>query len=256
LTKNYPLGETTVRALRGIDLNIEAGTITSIIGPSGSGKTTLLNIIGCIDTATSGSVKVGEREITGLSDKEVTNLRLNTIGFIFQTFNLIPVLDILENIEFPLLLMKKQTSAEVRKRAEQLAEEVGLKEYVRHRPAELSGGQRQRVAIARAILKDAPLLILDEATSSLDNESERLVQEALVRLMEGRTTIVVAHRLSTIRHADRIAVLDDGWLLELGTHEELLALDGLYAHLWRLQATEKPEVDAARPGAAAPTAAA
>ena len=104
------------------------------------------------------------------------------------------------------------------------------------RGTRLSGGQRQRVAIARAILKDAPILILDEATSSLDNESERLVQEALARLMEGRTTIVVAHRLSTIRHADRIAVLDDGWLLELGTHEELLALDGLYAHLWRLQA--------------------
>jgi subfamily B ATP-binding cassette protein MsbA len=106
----------------------------------------------------------------------------------------------------------------------------------------LSGGQRQRVAIARAILKDAPILILDEATSSLDNESERLVQEALARLMAGRTTIVVAHRLSTIRHADRIAVIDDGWLLELGTHEELLAQGGLYAHLWRLQATERPPV--------------
>jgi subfamily B ATP-binding cassette protein MsbA len=106
----------------------------------------------------------------------------------------------------------------------------------------LSGGQRQRVAIARAILKDAPILILDEATSSLDNESERLVQEALARLMSGRTTIVVAHRLSTIRHADRIAVLDDGWLLELGTHDELLKQDGLYAHLWRLQATERPLV--------------
>ena len=117
------------------------------------------------------------------------------------------------------------------------------------RGTRLSGGQRQRVAIARAILKDAPILILDEATSSLDNESERLVQEALARLMEGRTTIVVAHRLSTIRRADRIAVLDDGWLLELGTHEELLALDGLYAHLWRLQATEHPPaVEATGPG--------
>jgi subfamily B ATP-binding cassette protein MsbA len=106
--------------------------------------------------------------------------------------------------------------------------------------AKLSGGERQRLAIARAFLKDAPILILDEATSSLDNESERLVQEALARLMRGRTTIVVAHRLSTIRHADRIAVLDDGWLLELGTHEALLAQDGLYAHLWRLQASERP----------------
>jgi subfamily B ATP-binding cassette protein MsbA len=116
----------------------------------------------------------------------------------------------------------------------------GYQTVVGDRGTRLSGGQRQRVAIARAILKDAPILILDEATSSLDNESERLVQEALGRLMEGRTTVVVAHRLSTIRGADRIAVLDDGWLLELGTHDELLEADGLYAHLWRLQAAERP----------------
>ena len=115
----------------------------------------------------------------------------------------------------------------------------GYQTVVGDRGTRLSGGQRQRVAIARAILKDAPILILDEATSSLDNESERLVQEALSRLMEGRTTVVVAHRLSTIRGADRVAVLDDGWLLELGTHDELLAMDGLYAHLWRLQASER-----------------
>jgi len=117
----------------------------------------------------------------------------------------------------------------------------GYATVVGDRGTRLSGGQRQRVAIARAILKDAPILILDEATSSLDNQSERLVQEALARLMQGRTTVVVAHRLSTIRAADRIAVLDDGWLLELGTHDELLATDGLYAHLWRLQASERPQ---------------
>jgi ABC-type multidrug transport system fused ATPase/permease subunit len=119
---------------------------------------------------------------------------------------------------------------------------AGYDTIVGDRGTRLSGGQRQRVAIARAILKDSPILILDEATSSLDNESERLVQEALANLMAGRTTVVVAHRLSTIRHADRIAVLDDGWLLELGTHAELLEQDGLYAHLWRLQASERPAV--------------
>ena len=116
----------------------------------------------------------------------------------------------------------------------------GYETVVGDRGTRLSGGQRQRVAIARAILKDAPILILDEATSSLDNQSERLVQDALARLMAGRTTVVVAHRLSTIRAADRIAVLDDGWLLELGSHKDLLELDGLYAHLWRLQASERP----------------
>ena len=119
----------------------------------------------------------------------------------------------------------------------------GYQTVVGDRGTRLSGGQRQRVAIARAILKDAPILILDEATSSLDNESERLVQDALARLMEGRTTVVVAHRLSTIRAADRIAVLDDGWLLELGTHAGLLEADGLYAHLWRLQASERPAAE-------------
>jgi len=129
-----------VHALRGVDLAVEKGNLISIIGPSGSGKTTLLNVIGCIDGATEGSVRVGDREITSLTDRQITDIRLHQIGFIFQTFNLIPVLNTIENVEFPLLLMKKHSKSEVRKKAEKLVDEVGLKEYVHHRPAELSGG--------------------------------------------------------------------------------------------------------------------
>ena len=149
LTKDYALGTTTVHALRGIDLAIEEGNFMSIVGPSGSGKTTLLNVIGCIDHATQGSVKVGGSEVTTLNDRQITDMRLHKIGFIFQTFNLIPVLTAVENVEFPLLLMKKYSKAEVRKRAEKLMDDVGLKEHAKHRPAELSGGQRQRLALAR-----------------------------------------------------------------------------------------------------------
>ena len=160
LRKDYPLGATIVPALRGVDLSVAEGDFMSIIGPSGSGKTTLLNVIGCIDPATSGSVQVGGREVTALSDRQITDIRLHKIGFIFQTFNLIPVLDVIENIEFPLLLMKR-SAAEARKRAEKLVEEVGLKEFAVHRPAELSGGQRQRVAIARALVTNPDIILAD-----------------------------------------------------------------------------------------------
>jgi len=136
IKKNYPLGETVVHALKGIDLDVEKSDFLSIIGPSGSGKTTLLNIIGCIDDPTEGNMILNNQEITGLKDKEITNIRLNKIGFIFQTFNLIPVLNIRENVEFPLLLMKKFTKEEINKKVEKVIEEVGLTQYIDHRPSE------------------------------------------------------------------------------------------------------------------------
>jgi len=177
--KDYPLGKTTVHALRGVDLTVEEGTLISIIGPSGSGKTTLLNIIGCIDNPTCGSVKVHGEEITNLSDKQITDLRLHKIGFIFQTFNLIPVLNVRENVEFPLLLMKNIPRAELKARAEQLVEAVGLKEFIEHKPAELSGGQRQRVAIARALVTKPDIVLADEPTANLDSETS----ESILQLM-------------------------------------------------------------------------
>ncbi|MFO7532175.1 MAG: ABC transporter ATP-binding protein [Candidatus Limnocylindrales bacterium] len=225
--------------LRDIDLDIEPGEVLAVVGPSGAGKTTFCNLIPRLWDASEGRVLVDGRD--------VRRLRLRGLR---EAVSLVPQEATLfggtvgENIRYGRL---EATQAEIvaaaqAANAHEFIEALpdGYDTVVGDRGTRLSGGQRQRVAIARAILKDAPILILDEATSSLDSQSERLVQEALARLMRGRTTVVVAHRLSTIRAADRIAVLDDGWLLEQGTHDELLAADGLYAHLWRLQASERP----------------
>jgi len=212
LKKDYALGKTTVHALRGIDLAIEKGDLISIVGPSGSGKTTLLNVIGCIDEATEGSVKVGDREITRMTDKEITDLRLHHIGFIFQTFNLIPVLNTIENVEFPLLLMKKQSRVEIRKRAEKLIDEVGLKEYVKHRPAELSGGQRQRVAIARALVTNPDIVLADEPTANLDSVTGAQILDLMKEMnrIEKTTFIFSTHDANVLKYANSVVKIRDG----------------------------------------------
>ncbi len=213
LKKDYPLGATIVPALRGVDLAVAEGDFMSIIGPSGSGKTTLLNVIGCIDFATSGSVKVGDREITALNDRQITDIRLNKIGFIFQTFNLIPVLNIVENIEFPLLLMKKP-AAEARARAEQLMKEVGLSEHALHRPSELSGGQRQRVAIARALVTNPDIVLADEPTANLDSVTGGQILELMKKMneLEKTTFIFSTHDANVLKYARRIVKIKDGLL--------------------------------------------
>ena len=212
LKKDYALGKTTVHALRGIDLAIKKGDLISIIGPSGSGKTTLLNVIGCIDTATEGSVRIGDREITSLNDRQITDIRLHHIGFIFQTFNLIPVLNALENVEFPLLLMKKQSKVEVRKRAEKLIEEVGLKEYMTHRPAELSGGQRQRVAIARALVTNPDIVLADEPTANLDSVTGAQILDLMKEMnrIEHTTFIFSTHDANVLKYANSVVKISDG----------------------------------------------
>lgn len=216
LKKDYPLGKTTVHAVRGVNLDIAEGEFISIIGPSGSGKTTLLNVIGCIDTATEGRVKVAGAEITSMDDKKLTDLRLNKIGFIFQTFNLIPVLDVVENVEFPLLLMKRHTKAEIRKRACKLIEDVGLKEHAKHRPSELSGGQRQRVAIARALVTNPDIVLADEPTANLDSVTGAQILELMREMnkIEKTTFIFSTHDEQVLKYANRVVKIKDGLIME------------------------------------------
>jgi putative ABC transport system ATP-binding protein len=216
--KDYPLGETVVHALKGVDFRVAEGEFLSVIGPSGSGKTTLLNIIGCIDIPSSGAIRIGGHDITTLNDRALTNIRLYQVGFIFQTFNLIPVLTLLENVEFPLLLMKehKLSKAEIRKRADTLIEEVGLGEYREHRPAELSGGQRQRVAIARALVTKPQIVLADEPTANLDSETGATILSLMKDLneIEKTTFIFSTHDPDVLKYARRVVKLRDGLIVD------------------------------------------
>jgi putative ABC transport system ATP-binding protein len=216
VTKDYPLGSTIVKALRGVDLTIEEGDLMTIMGPSGSGKTTLLNIIGCIDQATAGSVKVQGDEVTKLNDRQITDLRLHRIGFIFQTFNLIPVLSALENVEFPLLLLKKDSRAQVRKKAEALIDKVGIREYMQHKPAELSGGQRQRVAIARALVTNPDIVLADEPTANLDSVTGAQILDLMKEMnaREKTTFIFSTHDANVLKYAKTAVKIHDGVIVE------------------------------------------
>jgi putative ABC transport system ATP-binding protein len=211
VTKDYRLGKTVIHALRGVDFSVAAGDFVSIVGPSGCGKTTLLNIVGCIDKPTSGSVSIGGVDISTFDDDREADTRLASIGFIFQSFNLVGVLDVRENIEFPLLLAKVP-KAERARRIDRLVELVGLEEFVKHKPDELSGGQRQRVAIARALVNGPSIVIADEPTANLDSATSTTVMEAMKRLNEEEkvTFIFSTHNELIEKYAKRVLSIKDG----------------------------------------------
>jgi len=210
LCKNYQLGSTQLRVLREIDLTIHSGEYVAIMGPSGSGKSTLLNMIGCLDRPSSGDYLLGGQSVAQLDDDELSNIRGARIGFIFQSFNLIAQLNVIENIEIPMYYQgySKQQSAD---RALELADLVGLADRVDHRPSELSGGQQQRVAIARALGNDPLIILADEPTGNLDSASGADILAILDRLhSEGKTLIVVTHDEHIATKAERVIRLFDG----------------------------------------------
>jgi putative ABC transport system ATP-binding protein len=213
-TKDYHLGKVIVSALRGVSLEVTEGEFLAIAGPSGSGKTTLLNLIGCVDTPTSGSVQVAQKDISKLSERDLTRLRLHTIGFIFQSFNLVNVLDVFRNVELPLLLQQSASAAERKSRVMDLLGRVGLRDLVKHRPAELSGGQRQRVAIARALVTRPKLVLADEPTANLDSVTGETILDLMQELnrTERTTFIFSTHDARVMAHASTIVRLADGKL--------------------------------------------
>lgn len=214
--KDYYLGKVKVSALRGIDLVIEPAEFTVIAGPSGSGKTTILNLIGCVDTATEGEVIVANNKTSQLDDRALTDLRLNTLGFIFQSFNLIPVLNVFDNVEFPLLLKKEISSKERKERVLYFLEKVGLGGYLDHRPNELSGGQRQRVAIARALVTRPQIVLADEPTANLDSKTGQTIIDLMkeINQSEKTTFIFSTHDHSIMNQARRVIRLQDGLITQ------------------------------------------
>ena len=218
ITKDLALGKTTIHALRGVSMDIHIGDIVGIVGPSGSGKSTLLGIIGGLDTPTTGTVEIAGVDISRMNEDQLTEIRNEKIGFIFQFFNLIPTLTALENVALPIQFARKR-NFHPEKRAKELLVMLGLEDRFKHRPSELSGGQQQRVAIARALANNPPVLLADEPTGNLDTESGAMVMEALhtIRHESGTTVVIVTHDPELAAQTDSVMTLVDGRLLN-GSH--------------------------------------
>jgi putative ABC transport system ATP-binding protein len=210
ITKEYEMGSTTIWALKGVDLLIHRNEYLAVMGPSGSGKSTLMNMLGCLDTPTTGRYDFNGKDVASMGDDELAEIRNKEIGFVFQTFNLLPRSTGLENVELPLVYANVNT-IERRWRAEQAMEAVGLRDRMHHKPNELSGGQRQRVAIARALVNNPSIILADEPTGNLDSKTGEEIMALLENLYaNGHTIVVVTHEENIALHARRIVRLRDG----------------------------------------------
>jgi putative ABC transport system ATP-binding protein len=224
ITKDYVLGAETVRAVRGVDLEIHRGEFVAIMGPSGSGKSTFMNLLGCLDTPTAGEYWLNGTPVAELSDDELAQIRNQEIGFVFQTFNLLPRATALHNVELPLIYAGIR-GKERKERAQEKLELVGLGDRMDHKPPELSGGQRQRVAVARALANNPALLLADEPTGNLDSATSSEIMDVLTELnKQGQTIVLVTHEHDIAEHAKRQIHLRDG-LVEKDFTKELIGAE-------------------------------
>jgi putative ABC transport system ATP-binding protein len=237
LVKVHHTGKIEVQALRGLSMDVKAGELIAIIGPSGSGKTTLLNIVGGLDTATAGSVQVGDTSVTSLSVTQLVDYRRKIVGHIFQTLNLIPTLTAKENIEFS-MIAAGVPRANRKQRVQELLETVGLQDRAHHKPEELSGGEQQRIALAAALSNDAPVLLADEPTGELDTVNAKIVVDYLVKVNRelGKTIIMVTHDPSVARAAHRILRIEDGVIKMSLTPSEVIVEEKAVSYTDQLRA--------------------
>ena len=250
LVKVHSTGKIEVQALRGLNLDVSSGELVSIIGPSGSGKTTLLNIIGGLDKATAGTVKVGDKTVTGLSVSQLVDYRRKIVGHIFQNLNLIPTLTAKENVEFS-LVASRAPRAKRKERVQELLGIVGLLDRADHMPEELSGGEQQRIAIAAALANNAPILLADEPTGELDTQNARIVVEYLVKVNRelGKTIIMVTHDPSVARASSRILRIEDGLIKTSLAPSEVIVREKAVSYVDQLKAriseinTELDQID-------------